>query len=284
VKFAFVCNQNQARSQVLSAVFSKLLPDHVFRSFGIIAQENARLPLVIESVFTDWGLDSNERKARNIGLHRNEIMGMDVVIAATKFIAEEVYDMGFTGQILDLELQALALGVDLVDPQLMPQRRCAYELAKYVKVAYSAVQGLGYGRNLQPIKALIPEQESSIGAALDFAANTMTENSVIIYGDLIAPRNALITSRLGQGTKFHSQGSVFKIGPVVDGYSRKVFLPAHAVMWPTKMYVSEAWAGLFDQIGAESAILITPPQRNQSGVVAESYLAAVYASEIQTIS
>jgi protein-tyrosine-phosphatase len=284
VKFAIICNQNQARSQVLSAVFSKILPDHNFRSFGIIAQENTRLPLVIESVFTDWGLDPNERIARNIGLHRKEIMCVDVVIAATTFISEVVYDMGFTGQILDLELQAVILGVDLVDPQLMPQRRCAYELAKYVKVAYSAVQGLGYGRNLQTIKAIIPEQESSIDAAIDLAATAMTKDSVFIYGDLIAPRNALFTYRLGQGTRFYSKGSVFELDPVVDGHSGKVFLPAHAVMWPTKMYISQAWAGLFDQIGAESVILITPPSRNQSGMVAASYLAAVYASEIQTIS
>jgi protein-tyrosine-phosphatase len=283
LKFAVICNQNQARSQVLGAVLTEMFPDHCFQSFGIIAQENTLLPLVIHSVFMEWGLDPKGRVARNVGLHRDEIMGADVVIAMTTFISEEITNMGFRGEILDLELSATVLGVDLSDPQLMPRRQCAFELAKYVKVAYSALQAISCGRSPQSIKALMPMREASIGAALDLALTTMNENSVIIYGDLIAPRNDLVTERLGQGAKYRFRGSIVEINHIAAGHSDRIILPAHSVMWPSRMYFSRAWAGLFDQISAKSIILITPPQRDQSGMLAESYLAALYATEIQTI-
>jgi hypothetical protein len=36
IRSIFICNQNQARSQFLSAVFSKILSTHSFESFGLI--------------------------------------------------------------------------------------------------------------------------------------------------------------------------------------------------------------------------------------------------------
>ena len=68
LKSAFICNQNQARSQVLSAVFSELFAPHIFLSFGLIAMENTPLPMVVNSVFEDWRLDPAGRFARNMGL------------------------------------------------------------------------------------------------------------------------------------------------------------------------------------------------------------------------
>ena len=73
IRSIFICNQNQARSQFLSAVFSKILSTHSFKSFGLIAYENTPLPLVIDSIFKDMGLDSEGRFAKNMGQHWDEI-------------------------------------------------------------------------------------------------------------------------------------------------------------------------------------------------------------------
>jgi hypothetical protein len=97
---------------------------HSFQSFGLIAQESTPLPLVIDSIFKDMGLDSEGRFAKNMGLHWDEIKTADSVIAVSTLIADEVVSMGFTGQLVNLESEAALLGIEVVDPQLMPRRQC----------------------------------------------------------------------------------------------------------------------------------------------------------------
>ena len=283
LKSAFICNQNQARSQVLSAVFSELFAPHIFLSFGLIAQENTPLPMVVNSIFDDWRLNPAGRFARNMGLHQDEILHLDLVLAVTTFIAEEVTNMGFTGKILDLELEAALLGIDLTDPQLMPARQSAFELAKYLKVAFSAFQKLKVVPNTQKVKALIPERESSIGAALDLAVKSKEKDSIIVYGDLVAPRIDLIIDHLGPATKYRFHEDVFEVQPSSTGLPSKLFVPAHSMMWPASAYIGPSWSRFLANIDSEVITLITPPLKNRSGMVAESYLAALSASEIQIV-
>ena len=279
----FICNQNQARSQFLSAVFSKILPTHSFQSFGLIAEESTPLPLVIDSIFKDMGLDSEGRFAKNMGQHWDEIQNSDLVIAVTTFIAEEVIGMGFTGQLVDLEKEAALLGIELVDPQHMPRRQCAFELAKYLKVAYSGMQRLGYIQNQQTITALIPEGESAIGKAVELALANKHQESIIIYGDLVAPRNDLFDKYLGSSIKYRFNGSTFCIDSASTENLREILLPAHAMMWPSKIYLGTAWLHFFEQIEEKEIILITPPMQTKKGMMAESYLAALSASEVQIV-
>jgi protein-tyrosine-phosphatase len=283
LKSAFICNQNQARSQVLSAVFSELFAPHIFLSFGLIAQENTPLPLVIASLLSDWGLDPVDRVAMNMLLHLDEIFEMDVVLAVTTFIADEIRNLGFKGQIVDLQHEAELLGVDVMDPQLMPRRQCAFELAKYLKVTYSSLQRLGYIQNHKTIKALIPEKESSISNALELALEEKHNDSVIIYGDLVAPRNDLFNKYFGPTAKYRFNGSTFSIDSASTESSREILVPAHAVMWPSKIYLGTVWLHFFEQIEEKEIILITPPMQTKKGMMAESYLAALRATAIHVV-
>jgi len=260
-----------------------MLPTHNFESFGLIAQEGTPLPLVIDSVFKDMGLDTGGRTAKNMGLHWDEIQTADLVIAVTSLIADEVADMGFRGKIVNLENEAALLEISVVDPQFMPRRQCAFELAKYLKVAFSALQRIDYIQNSQTIKALIPEKESSISDALELALAIKSTDSVIIYGDLVAPRNDLFDKYLGSTAKYRFNESTFSVDLVAGENSREILLPAHAVIWPCRVYLSTAWFNLFEQTQVKEIILITPPLKNRSGMVAESYLAALSASEIRLV-
>jgi protein-tyrosine-phosphatase len=283
MKIVFICNQNQARSQLLSAVFSKMLPTHNFDSFGLIAQEGTPLPLVIDSIFKDMGLETEGRFARNMVLHWDEIQTADLVIAVTSFIADEVVNMGFTDQLVNLEIEAAVLGIVLVDPQFMPRRQCAFELAKYLKVAFTALQRMGYVQNHQTIRALIPQRESSISNALELAFAKKNKDTVIIYGDLVAPRNDLFDNYLRLSAKYRFNGLTFSVDLAASESSRELFLPAHAVIWPCRVYLSSAWFNLIEQTEVKEILLITPPLINRSGMMAESYLAALSASEIQLV-
>jgi len=279
----FICNQNLARSQLLSAVFSKILPMHSFQSFGLIAQEGTPLPLVIDSVFKDMGLDSEGRFAKNMGLHWDEIKTADLVIAITTLIADEITTMGFKGQLINLEYEADLLGIAVVDPQLMQRRQCAFELAKYLKVAYSALQRLGYIQTSRTIKALIPEKESSIRNALDLGMAEKSKDSVIIYGDLVAPQNDLFNGHVKSSAKYQFSGANFSIDSASSEHPPEVLLPSHAVMWPSRIYFNSAWFDFIEQTKAKEIILITPPMQSRNGVVAESYLAALNATEVRLV-
>jgi protein-tyrosine-phosphatase len=282
IKCLFICNQNQARSQFLSAVFSRLLSAHKFDSFGLIAKEGSPLPIVINAVFKDMGLDPDDRSSKNMGLHWDEIQNVDIVIAATNFIADQVSEKSFNGQLINLEYEAALLGIELFDPQLMPRRQCAFELAKYLKVAYSALQRLGYIQSLSKITALIPARESSIGKALEIGLAEKTKESIILYGDFLAPRNDLFKEI--QSSKYRFIDGAFQVLPKTVEKSSQILLPRHSVLWPSKTYLSQAWFRFLDSLAPTEITLITPPMMNETGAVAESYLCALGASQIQIIS
>jgi hypothetical protein len=250
----------------------------------LIAEEGTPLPLVINSIFKEMGLDTDGRSAKNMGLHWDEIQSMDLIMAATNLIADQVSEKGFNGQIINLESEAALLGIEVVDPQLMPRRQCAFELAKYLKVTYSALQRLGYIQNHKTIKALVPEKESSIPNALELALAKKHKDSVIIYGDLVAPRNDFFNKYLGSSDKYRINGSTFSIDSASTENPMEILLPSHAVMWPSKIYISTTWLHFFEQIEKKEIILITPPMQTKKGMMAESYLAALHASEIRLVN
>jgi protein-tyrosine-phosphatase len=283
VKLAFVCNQNQARSQVLSSIFTTMLPTWEVASFGLIARESTPLPMVVESVFYDWGLDPSNRFAKNMGLHWNEMRDMQIIIAVTSFIAEEVKSAGYHGEILDLEREASRIGIALVDPQLMPRRECAFELAKYVKVATSALQGIGLIRRGPKILALLPESESAINKAVEIALKKDPNRSSVIIGDLIAPRSTQSTLAAQEISHFRvdEKSSSITIQLTLNG--GRIYIPYSASMCPSRVYLSKSWQDFILKMPRELLTIITPPLKNATGKIADSYLASLYADESKVV-
>jgi protein-tyrosine-phosphatase len=283
MNIAFICNQNQARSQVLSSVFASLLSSSEFSSFGLIAREGTPLPIVIESVFYDWGLDPTGRFAKNMGLHWDEILNMEIVIAVTSFIAEEVKTAGFRGVIIDLEQESNRLGIAVVDPQLMPRRQCAFELAKYLKVAVSAFQGVGVLKKSPYILALLPEDEAAIDKAASLAIAEGKGSSSVIFGDLIAPASSLQLESNANTIKFKVSESAHSVELLGTPEGPAIYLPKSAALHPAKVYLSESWQSFILKMASDSLIIVTPPQKNSTGKLAESYLSALYADEIRLV-
>ncbi len=283
MKLAFVCNQNQARSQVLSSVFTTMLPKWEVESFGLIAQEGTPLPLVIESIFHDWGLDSKNLFARNLSVHWDELIETDLVVAVTSFIAEELKSLGYRGAILDLEREASRLGIAVLDPQLMPRRQCAFELAKYVKVAISALQGIGLIGRGPKILALLPESETAIVKAIEISLAKDSIGSSVLIGDLVAPRNTMSTMTTQGVSHFRVNEKSSAITIQVSSGGGRIYLPDSACMRPSIVYLAQSWQDFILQIATEPLIIITPPLKNTTGKIADSYLAALYADEIQVV-
>lgn len=283
MKLAFVCNQNQARSQILSSVFTTMLPMWEVKSFGLIAREGTPLPLIIESVFHDWGLNSKGLFARNLSVHEDELREMDLVVAVTSLIAEEVKALGFVGVILDLEREASQLGIEVVDPQLMPRRQCAFELAKYLKVAVTAFQGIGLIRREPHILALMPNSEKEIDTAIAIALERVAIDASVLIADLIAPASAMKSLAMPSISQFQVDEKTLLITLVESRKDARIYLPKSASMRPSQVYLSKAWQDFIFQFSTKSVTIITPPRRNATGKIADSYLAALYADRIQII-
>jgi len=283
MKIGFICNQNLARSQILSSIFSQILPREKFSSFGLIANEGSQLPIVVESIFDDWGLNQAGRFARNLNLHWDEVSGLDCILTLTTFIAGQIKDLGFKGEVVDLEEHAKTLGIEVKDPQLMPRRQCAYELAKYVKVTISAFQLRGFLKSLPDSKVYMPENEYQMGRAIELAITEGDSERTILIADLIAPQMTPINKYGREVIRFRLTPSSNIVEIPESSTSGKVFVPRIATMWPAKVYLSPSWFKFLEHISSDGLSIVTPPIKNSGGKLAESYLAALYGEKFQII-
>jgi hypothetical protein len=110
-----------------------------------------------------------------------------------------------------------------------------------------------------------------------------SKESVIIYADLVAPRNDLLNRYVGTSAKYQFDGVTFGIDLASIVNPLAILVPAHAVMWPSKIYLSSAWLDFIELIQFKEITLITPPMQSRNGMVAESYLSALSASEIRLV-
>jgi len=283
MKIAFVCNQNLARSKVLAAFFSQLLKGHNFLSFGVIAVEGKQNPVVINLIFKKWGLPSTKQPAQNVVYHLGELLSCDIVFTVSNFIYSYVGDLGFKGKLINLELSALNLGVTLTDPQLISQRRCELELAKYLKVTYSEFMAQGFLRKLK-FSAIIPRNERSF---YDTLTQIKLDKSVktYLYADLIAP----IKFPPGEYPKkvvnyrFDPQNCLIESDFSGTYGETQILIPTHPVSNPHEVYLNEIWTTYLASIDSENLVLITPPINSFGGVVPESFLSALSAKSIRIL-
>jgi protein-tyrosine-phosphatase len=284
MKVNFVCNLNQARSQVLHAVIKQLHPELQVDSFGVIATEGAPLPLVIESILEEWGLPRLKKTAKNLILHQAEVLESDLVVCMTDFIETELRILGFKGQIVNLEKLADSAGIALLDPQLMRRSQCAYELSKYIHVAQSSLQNVGVLPTSPISKAFIPQTEASIPKAFELALAECDDTTCVLYADLIAPRNDLHLPASLECVRYRIDSKTS------EGYLEKlpsppmVFLPSNSIFLPSKFYISKMWTDFLSGVNAKKLFLITPPLESGFRMIQESYLAARGAGEIRVVS
>jgi len=284
MRIGFVCNQNLARSQVMCQYFSQQLPDDTLTSYGLIAQEGSPLPKVIKSVLEEWGLDSGSLVAKNVFKHLNELVACDLIFAMSSFITETLISSGFTGQLINIETESARLGIQLNDPQLMPQKRCSFELAKYLFVAQAAMQRVAIRNGKKTIKAIIPESERSLLNAAKVALTERKAESVIIYSDFVAPQNDLFLNSNLQVSKiiYSAKHNSFTItDPETNPI---VVIPSHAEVEPSKLYLSKSWFGFRSELSGRDLILLTPPLASGSTFLHQSFLAALCADEVQIVS
>ena len=165
----------------------------------------------------------------------------------------------------------------------MPRRQCAFELAKYLKVAVTAFQGIGLIKKGPQILALIPESERAIDKAIEFALQTNESDSAVLMGDLIAPGRLKRSLAIPGITHYKVDEKTSLITLVESSKDARIYLPKSASMWPSRVYLTKFWQDFIFQLPTQSLTIITPPRRNETGRMADSYLAALYADDVQVV-
>jgi hypothetical protein len=154
-------------------------------------------------------------------------------------------------------------------------------LAKHLLVTFSALNRLELIHTSTTIKALMPENESLISKALEIGIAEGSKDSTIIYGDIVAPRNDIFIGF--PSLKYRLVGESFIVDPHESKNQIRLLLPAHAVLWPSKTYLSRGWLELLQSQKKQDVLLITPPLSDSKGFIAESYLCALGASQIHIV-
>ena len=283
IQIRFVCNQNLARSQILSAYFESVFREIDVNSYGLIAKESSELPRIVLELFELWGLPSYGRSAKNLYAHMSETNEETLFVCVSTFISDEIRSMGFKGQIIDLEIYSREFGLELRDPQLMNRSECGFELAKYLFVAFRSFVKAGLLPPRPVIKAFIPSSNSKIQDAIIHALNTFP-HAVCVFGDVVAP----IQNKEAFAEFFPS---VFEVESRSSSVPSQTFttdasllFPSNMALSPARVYLSESWNNFFNQDPQVPIVLITPPLRVNMSGCAESFLAAYPAAEIEVIS
>lgn len=283
MNIAFVCNQNLARSRVLVAFFSKLLPVCHFSSFGKIAQDGRANAGIVDSILRKWELNDLSQSAKSVSAHLDEILTYDLVFAVSEIVSQFIQEIGFKGMIVNLESEALELGIHLWDPQLVSRSKTEFELAKYLKVSYTCLVNQGL---LKPFKftSLIPFNESSTEEIMSMVMKGKSPKTYL-YADLIAPlKFPLPTSDVSVSTySFNENLQIFDFPQFGQGSEVRVLVPKHQISRPQACYLSPAWFAFLTTIDSDDLLLISPPLNKTHGVVPESYLSSLAAREIQVI-
>ena len=247
----------------------------------MIAKELTELPSQTRLIFEQWGLDSEGIFAKNLFLHWHEVKQAKIIFVTSFAISEQLRVLGYNGKVVDLELEGRNLGLNLMDPQLENRRNFEAELAKYLLVAFITFRGLGLIQKYKNIKTLAPKNETLIQKSIDIAQTS--NNSILIYGDIVAPQKSLFENYIDQCLKFRHDGSVFSLDSKIDPGLTRFLIPAHATLWPAKVYLSKAWSDFLLAIEHREITMISPPLHIDKGQNAEAYLASINSTIFNVI-
>jgi len=279
----FVCNQNLARSQALSTVFSKLYPEHEFQSAGLIAIEGNVLPLVVREIFQDWGLPFVDQKARNLIQHFDEISESDVIISINESIFHDIHSLGFEGILVNLEEVAKHLGLKLRDPQLMPRLDCSAELAKYIRVVAFFFRTQLFMNESKTVMALTPETELQRHETLKIAIERYSSDTTIVMADFIVPQINLLSEVSIQVCNFRINSITSQIRIESGTTINSILAPVNASLWPARTYLSSSWKEFCGK-NSHPLTLITPPLQLNQREIPENHLAAMFADNVEVIT
>jgi hypothetical protein len=184
--------------------------------------------------------------------------------------------LGFGGTALSYEQV-------VVDPSFMPHdpvglrgRYLASELAKVASANIRAVNDYLGKKPDHPIVAVVPESESAVESAIDWAIDESAKcGGILIDADLRAPLLVEFRKRqlrVGNFSQLHANEKFDVLSSMTEQ------------LQPEKLFLDAWWPRTIHEIALmQPVVLITSPQIIDSGPLPDAYLATAMASKIELI-
>lgn len=268
---------NQARSPFGQAVLEKYFSNIEIEvaSAGVRAfAGTAYLPEVV-GVSRRWGIDLANGFSRSLN-EIDDLLDCNLVICAEEAMQGNVASLGFKGTVVSYEQV-------VTDPSFMPQdpaglrgRYMESELAKVALVNILAVRDFLGIKTANPVIAVVPETESTVEAAIEWAvAESVRTGAILVDADLRAP---LLVEFRKRGLKVGNFSQISAI-ETLDAFSSMT-----EQLKPEKMFLDSWWTKTIDTLAlAKPVVMITAPQMINSGPLPDPYLAAIVATDIKVI-
>ena len=262
------------------AYFSNVLRTQELFAVGLIAIENERVPANITLILEDWGLPTQDLRARNLYNHLEVISGADLIFCHSDYIFEFIKEFNFQGKLVNLEDVARKIQIKITDPQHVPRKAIEFELAKILRVASVAMREIG----ILPISnvsiAIIPTFEHQVNYQLLENLMQRFPEHIVLYADIVAPKfmDNFSTDFKYTYNKVHDFFSLSSNDSI-----NRMLVPKHSVLEPNSVYLGSAWRNFLQFSLDRRIVLITPPLVLDSGGNSSAYLASLEAIELEIL-
>jgi len=195
---AVICRLNQARSILVAAYLSRLLPHHTVISAGIQATDGKEIPMEIQMFAQKWGMPLEKNFSQSVESLREQILQAKFVIVAENTFAESLIDLGVSpSKIASMQDSIFDFNEIPSDPINLNNEDFEVEIAKAIMVSVQLVQRRNSFTNPHRITVVNPELGSDFGACLQSVLESAKQSGAsVLVSDFRFPQAMVIEKML----------------------------------------------------------------------------------------
>ena len=267
-----VCRMNQARSVFSQRVLSQLFPELEIFSAGVEVSRSMPPLLSTNMISHDWGLPS--ASGGSIKVEDYGRQSFDLVIVAEDWMKARV-TCDFS-RIVSYDEIAFLEDFLPMDPEKLELKSFQIELAKVFWVSTRATNDLTHFVNPR-ISAVIPEHESLIPKALEFATSFARSIDAYLVDAEVRRTYNLELKELGLAPY---ENEYPLLAPSADRYVSLTSFQGN----PGNYFInSNFYKRLFDLAKVAPVVMVTSPIHSFDGSIYDPFLASAIADDIRVI-
>jgi len=191
---AVICRLNQARSIVVAAYVSKLLPGHRVISAGIQAIDGQSIPMSVSQLADRWGIPIVKDFSQSIKSTQKEIMQAGLVIVAEDIFAQNIIELGMPpSKIESMQNSIFKFDQIPIDPVNLSNDSFEVELAKAIMVSAQLIRKQNLVNGTNKVTVVFPEPgidfHDSLQSLLELAKKS---GAAVLVADFRFPQTQII--------------------------------------------------------------------------------------------
>lgn len=279
---AVVCRLNQARSIMVSAYLSRILPDLKVISAGVDAIDGQEIPLSIQRLAHDWALEIDKDFSQSVAACLDEILQAELVIVAENSFIQILVDLGIDStKILSMQDSSFDLTQIPRDPLNLDSDAFEVELAKAIMVSVQLISKRNLLSFAHQIEVVHPETENEFQACLMQTLElARVANASVLVADFRFPQADKIEQLglvYGQLRIERSQGEIVTNVSSLNVAEPCLVATKFEIDFAEEFILSESFLNLLRTLTKNRPLFVITGQRNSIfRQYSEPYLTASY--------